>query len=194
MFCGAKEVGGVYRPRCPSRTCGIAILQTGRAPLPRVQGGVRATLPGAVGLPWPAVALAKADHRLHRAAPDRRDREDPPSLRIVGGELGPRSASGGPAGRRLNRSRRRQPSGPRPALRQGPLLYPCVVSPRRGQGLPTPLRAFATPGRARYRLRLPVGRKPKAVADVSGPNSSRFHLEQPPPFGHAPITRKSKFL
>jgi hypothetical protein len=31
-------------------------------------------------------------------------------------------------------------------------------------------------------------------ADVSGPNSSRVHIEQPPPFGHAPTPRKSKFL
>jgi LacI family transcriptional regulator len=31
-------------------------------------------------------------------------------------------------------------------------------------------------------------------ADVSGPNSSRVHIEQPPPFGHAPTTRESKFL
>ena len=46
----------------------------------------------------------------------------------------------------------------------------------------------------RYRLRLPVGRKPKGVADVSGPNSSRVHLEQPPPLGHARTTRKSKIL
>jgi hypothetical protein len=28
----------------------------------------------------------------------------------------------------------------------------------------------------------------------TGPNSSRFHPEQPLPFGHAPTTRKSKFL
>jgi hypothetical protein len=48
--------------------------------------------------------------------------------------------------------------------------------------------------RGLYPVVAPAGREPKAAAELSGPNSGRFDLEQPLRFGHAPTTRKSKLL
>jgi len=61
----------------------------------------------------------------------------------------------------------------------------------RGYCLPAPNPAIATFGRARHGLPLP-GRG--AAADLSEHKSGRFHVEKPPPLGHARTTRKSKYL
>jgi hypothetical protein len=159
----------------------IEVTEAGKVIYKRIEPPVR-----------PSMRFADAQHQLPGASPDRGDREASPALRAVGRESGAGAPGGAADGGLKSRPRRKR--GLRQALWHGPLNAP--VCPRRFQATAFPHRFEPSPsllepdGAFGFR---PAGSRRRQQTFL-GTIPAGVTFGQPPRFGHARTTRKSKYL